>query len=63
MRAATAWRLEAPALDSTDAVKLAGAEIGEHAAWSPRIVETIKVSHGIARIRVPAASAALVFLS
>jgi hypothetical protein len=63
MKAATAWRLEAPALDSTDAVKLAGAEIGEHAIWSPRVVETIKVSHGIARIRVPAASAALMFMA
>jgi hypothetical protein len=63
MRAAMAWRLQAPALDSTEAVTLAGAEIGEHAVWSPRVVEKITVTHGAARIHVPAASAALVFLS
>ena len=62
VRSATAWRLEAPALDSTEAVTLAGAEIREHAVWSPRVVETIKVSHGAARIHVPAASAALLLL-
>lgn len=58
-RKATAWRLRAPALDSTDGVTLAGAEIraGE---WKPRIVEPVELRDGAARIRIPASSAALV---
>ncbi len=62
VKSATAWRLQAPALDATDGTTLAGAEIGEHAVWSPRMVEKIAVTHGVARIQVPAASAALLFL-
>ncbi|MGB7265406.1 MAG: glycosyl hydrolase family protein [Terracidiphilus sp.] len=58
---ATAWRLQAPALDSTEGVTLAGAEIraGE---WSPRETERVAVKSGVARIRVPASSAALMFV-
>jgi hypothetical protein len=61
VRTATAWRLQAPALDSTEGVTLAGAEIrgGE---WSPRTAEPVAVRNGATRIRIPAASAALVFL-
>jgi hypothetical protein len=62
VRKATTWRLQAPALDSTEGVTLAGAEIGEHAVWSPREAERVSVKSGVARIRIPAASAALVFL-
>jgi hypothetical protein len=61
VRRATAWRLQAPALDSTEGVTLAGAEIRE-GQWSPRVAEPIAVSGGVLRIRVPAASAALVFV-
>ena len=59
---ANAWRLQAPALDSTEGVTLAGAEIraGE---WSPKEIEPVAVRDGVARIRIPASSAALVFMS
>jgi hypothetical protein len=62
VRTATAWRMQAPALDSTEGVTLAGAEIRE-GAWSPRIVEPVAVKNGVAQIRIPAGSAALVHLS
>lgn len=60
---ATAWRLQAPALDSTEGVTLAGAEIQPHAVWSPRVVEPVEVRNGVPRIHIPAASAALIFVS
>jgi hypothetical protein len=63
VRSATAWRLQAPALEATEGVTLAGAEILEHGAWSPKAVETVAVKDGVARIHIPAGSAALVFLS
>lgn len=59
---ATAWRMQAPALDSTEGVTLAGAEIRE-GAWSAKRSEPVAVKNGVARIRVPAGSAVLVFLS
>jgi hypothetical protein len=62
VKQATAWRLAGPALDATTGVTLAGAEIGEHAAWSPKTEETISVQDGAARVHVPAASGVLVFL-
>jgi hypothetical protein len=62
-RTAAAWRLQAPALDSTEGVTLAGAEIGEHAAWSPRVVEPVAIRNGVPRVRIPAGSAALVLVS
>lgn len=62
LRSAKCWRLEAAGLDSTGKVSLAGSEI--HAGeWKPRREERVEVRNGMARIRVPAASAALVFLS
>jgi hypothetical protein len=61
VRAATAWRMQAPALDSTEGVTLAGAEIRE-GAWSPKRIESVAMESGVARIRIPASSAALVFL-
>jgi len=60
-RRATAWRLRAPGLDATEGVTLAGAEIRE-GLWGPRDVEAVEVRGGAARIRVPASSAALVFV-
>ncbi len=62
-QSATAWRMQAPQLDSTEGVTLAGAEILAHGQWSPKAVEPVEVSNGIPRIRIPAASAALLFLS
>jgi hypothetical protein len=62
VQSATAWRLQAPALDSTDGVTLAGAEIQE-GQWSPHAAEPLEVSNGTPRIRVPAASAALLFMN
>jgi hypothetical protein len=41
---------------------LAGAEIGERAVWRPRVVESIAVKDGAARVHVPAGSAVLVSL-
>jgi hypothetical protein len=58
----TAWRLEALALDSTEGVTLAGESVQPHARWSPRTVETIAVKNGAAHLRVPAASAVLLFI-
>jgi hypothetical protein len=63
VRKATAWRLQAPTLDATGGVTLAGAEIEAHAVWRPRVVESVAVRNGVPRIRVPAGSAALVQLS
>jgi hypothetical protein len=60
---ATAWRLQAPALDSTEGVTLAGTEIAAHAVWNPRVVESIAIRKDIPRIHIPPASAALVLVS
>ncbi len=62
LHTASAWRLKAPALDATQGITLAGAQIEEHGAWNPRVVETIAIERGTARIHAPASSAALVFL-
>jgi hypothetical protein len=59
---ASAWRLQAPALDATEGVTLAGAEI-RAGQWKPEKNESIAVRNGVARIRIPASSAALVFVS
>jgi hypothetical protein len=63
IHSATAWRMQAPALDSTEGITLAGAQIQAHAQWSPRTAEPLEVKNGIPRIRVPASSAALMFLN
>ncbi len=59
---ATVWRMEAPALNATQHVKLAGAHILRHAQWSPRVQERVEVRKGVAHLRVPNASAALLIL-
>jgi hypothetical protein len=63
VRRATVWRLRAAALEATEGVTLAGAEIEAHGVWNPKVPERIEVRDGAARLRVEAASAALVFLS
>ena len=63
MKKAEAWRLVAPALDATEGVTLAGAAIEAHGVWAPKTVEPIAVKDGVARLRLPAASAVLVFLT
>ena len=42
VRKATAWRLQAPALDATEGVTLAGAEIRE-GEWSPQETEPVAI--------------------
>jgi hypothetical protein len=59
---ANAWRLQAPALDATEGVTLAGAEI-RAGTWSPKETEPVEVRKGVVRIRIPASSAAIVFVS
>jgi hypothetical protein len=59
---AIAWRLQAPTLDATEGVTLAGAEVSAHGEWRPRRVEPVEMRGGVACIRIPATSAALVFL-
>lgn len=63
VHSASAWRLQAPALDSTEGVTLAGAEIQPGAQWNPRTAEPLEVRNGIPRLQLPASSAALLFLS
>lgn len=55
------WRLEGPRLDATNEVTLAGAEITEHAHWTPQ-AETLVARNGVAELQIPAASGAMVFL-
>jgi hypothetical protein len=61
VRKAMAWRLQAPALDSTEGVTLAGAEI-RAGQWSPHVVEPVAVRNDVARFRIPSSSAALVMV-
>jgi hypothetical protein len=63
VESAAAWRMQAPALDSTEGVTLAGAQIQAHAKWKPKVVEHVAVRNGIPCLRVPAASAVLLFLN
>jgi hypothetical protein len=62
VRRAQAWRLLAPALDATEGITLAGAQILEGGRWHPSSAEPVAVSDGIPHIHVPAGSAALIFL-
>jgi hypothetical protein len=63
IESAIAWRLQAPALDSTEGITLAGAKIEARAQWSSKVVEHVEVGNGGLHFRVPAVSAALLFLS
>ena len=60
---ASIWTLQGPRLDATEGVTLAGAEITPHARWSPREHSEVPIQGGKARVRVPSASAALLFLN
>ncbi len=59
---ATVWRMQAPAIDATHDVMLAGAPILPHAQWNQGAVEPVKITKGIAHLRVPKSSAALLIL-
>jgi hypothetical protein len=61
VRTAAARRLQAPSLDSTVDVRLAGEEIQAHAQWGPH-AEILEVRNGVTHLIVPAGSAALLFL-
>ena len=61
-RRAKAWRLTAPALDSTSGITLAGSEISAKSTWSPTQVETPPTKNDGLVIELPKASAALLFL-
>jgi len=60
-KSANVWRLSAPTVDSTSAVKLAGAEVASNGAWSALAQEVVSVSTGAFTIDVPAASALIAF--
>ena len=60
-RSGNLWRLQAPSLDSTQNVTLAGTQIEPTVQWNPR-VESIETRNGVLSVRVPASSAALLFL-
>ncbi|MDE3200972.1 MAG: hypothetical protein KGN79_08625 [Acidobacteriota bacterium] len=56
------WRLEGPALDATEGVTLGGAEIADGAKWKPKEEEAAMSGDAI-RIKVPAASGVVLFVS
>ncbi|SEB50153.1 glycosyl hydrolase family 79 C-terminal domain-containing protein [Terriglobus roseus] len=60
---ASVWRLEAPAVDSTSGVTLAGASVDADGKWSPAKIETLRISAGKGSLALPAYSAALVRFS
>jgi hypothetical protein len=63
-KTATLWRLTGPAIDSTEGVSLAGAQIaGADAQWSPRDAQILRIQGGVTKLDVPRASAALVLLT
>ncbi|HLX68981.1 MAG TPA: glycosyl hydrolase family 79 C-terminal domain-containing protein [Verrucomicrobiae bacterium] len=56
---AEAFRLEAPAITSTNQVVLSGAEVSANGQWTAQLPQSIAVKAGIARVTVPHASAVL----
>jgi hypothetical protein len=58
----TIWRMQAPRVDSTEGVSLAGAEIGAEAHWTAKAQEVVQAMSGACRVNVPAGSAALLKL-
>jgi alpha-L-arabinofuranosidase len=56
------FRLEAPAVTSTNQVSLAGTEVSSEGEWSPGSLKKITVKAGIAEVSVPHASAVLLRL-
>lgn len=61
IRRATAWRLRAPALDSTVGVTLAGSSIEPHAQWKAKDSERPVVEAEHTQVSIPAGSAVLLF--
>lgn len=62
-KAANLWRLTGPALDATKAITLAGAEVNQgDAAWAPRDIEKLVPHGGVFDLKVPHASAVLMFV-
>jgi hypothetical protein len=62
-RRGTALRLSAPSLESKTGVFLGGAVVNPEGAWHPTQPEQIQASEGKLRVRLPAASAAIVTLT
>jgi hypothetical protein len=58
-----AMRLTGPALTARDGILLGGAPVAADGTWSGAKYEPVKVANGTASLRVPAASAALMWLS
>jgi len=58
-----AMRLTGPALDARDGVLLGGVPVAADGSWRGAKYESVKVANGTATLHVPAASAALVWLS
>jgi hypothetical protein len=62
-KSATLWRLAGPALDATDNITLAGAQVTSDAHWDPSQVLTVPIDGSRATIDVRHASAALLFVA
>jgi len=58
-----AMRLTGPALNAKDDLKLGGVSVAADGSWTGAKTEPVKVANGGASLHVPAASAALVWLS
>jgi hypothetical protein len=56
------FRLEAPAITSTNEVRLAGSEVSSEGEWNPGPPQKITTKAGVADIFVPSASAVLLRL-
>ncbi len=59
---ASTLRLTAPSLDAREGVTLGGAPVGSDRRWKPQLIEALRSKGGTCSIRVPAGSAALVYL-
>src|SRR5262249_28129962 len=62
-RQSKVWRLTGPALDATQGITLAGAEMSATSSWTPTSTENLRsTSDGIV-LELPKSSAAIVFLN
>jgi hypothetical protein len=62
-RRAKLWRLMGPALDATQNITLAGAEVRHgDAVWSAKNVQNVAIKGAFLEVSVPHASAALLFV-
>jgi hypothetical protein len=61
-RKAEAWRLTAPSLDSTTGVTLGDSSMDDPGSWAPK-AQPLLITQGTARLDLPPANGALVFLS